>query len=194
MGLRNTPTPTSINAVVADFAAHPPPPGSPPVILLATDGLPNTCGNPNAHSEKESVAAATAAYNAGIKLYVLQVGTVIGASQHMQDMANAGLGVKPGQPNAKVFFGTDPDALANAFEEIIGGTLSCDLKLSGQINPDNAQFGDVKLNGEHLTYLDDWTIDNDNITLHLVGNACTTVKNSTNPSVEAEFPCGTVIF
>ncbi|HMG56411.1 MAG TPA: hypothetical protein VK601_23085, partial [Kofleriaceae bacterium] len=41
--IKETPTPESIDAVVADFAAKPPMAGSPPIIVLATDGLPDTC-------------------------------------------------------------------------------------------------------------------------------------------------------
>jgi hypothetical protein len=188
-----TPTPKAIDAVVADFAENPPPQGSPPVILLATDGLPNNCVSTTPSSETESVAAATAAFEAKIKLYVLQVGTVMGASQHMQDMANAGLGIKPGQPNAKVFFGTSPEALATALQEIIGGTLSCALTLNKKINPDNARGGDVQLNGEHLTYGTEWTVENDNITLRLLGAVCERVKNSADAVISARFPCGLII-
>src|SRR5690606_37673635 len=39
----NTPTPGAIDQTVAAFAANPPPMGSPPIIVLATDGLPNSC-------------------------------------------------------------------------------------------------------------------------------------------------------
>jgi hypothetical protein len=190
--MARTPTFRSIDAVVADFAAHPAPTGSPPIILLATDGLPNDC-NSDTETKTQSVTSTKAAYAAGIKLYILSVGTIKDAATHLQEMANAGLGVQAGQPDAKVFIGTNPAELATAFDQIIGGVLSCDMRLSKQINPDNAQFGDVTLNGEHLTYGDEWTVDSDNITLHLLGGACTTLKKSANPTLEALFPCGTVI-
>ena len=89
----NTPTPEAINAAVASFAATPPPAGSPPIIVLATDGLPNTCANPNTDTRPQSVAAAAASFAAGIPLYVLAINS---ADPHFQNLANAGAGVASG--------------------------------------------------------------------------------------------------
>ena len=192
--VRNTPTPPSIDAVVADFAANQVPPGSPPVIVLATDGLPNTCNDNNANTQSQSVTATKNAFAAGIKTYILSVGTIAGAATHLQEMANAGQGVKSGQPDATVFVGNNPDDLAAAFTQIIGGVLSCDLRLSGEIDPGDAPNGIVTINTTTtLTFGTDWTLDADHITLHILGNACTMLKALTNPVVDAEFPCGTVI-
>ncbi len=94
----NTPTPQSILAVIADFAIHAPPAGSPPIIVLATDGLPNSCDGTTVETAS-SVAAASAAYAAGIRLFMLSVGDEV-ADAHAQAMANAGAGVTTGQPNA----------------------------------------------------------------------------------------------
>lgn len=189
---RNTPTAPSIDAVVADFKANPPPQGSPPVIVLATDGVPNAC-NGGTSTTAQSVAAAKRAFEAGIKLYILSVGTIAGADQHLQDMANAGLGVQAGQPNAAVFKGTDPAGLASAFQQIIGGVLSCDLTLDQQIDPSDAPKGTVTLNGDALTFGTDWTVDDEGLKLSLIGNACTRLKNTTAPVVDAEFPCGVIV-
>jgi hypothetical protein len=41
-------------------------------------------------------------------------------------------------------------------------------------------------------YGQDWTLVNGN-TIELVGAACDTLKSSSNPSVDASFPCGSVI-
>ena len=189
-----TPTPQAINAVVADFATNPPPAGSPPVIVLATDGLPNQCGSTDS-SEAESVAAAANAYAHGIKLYILAVSlSGSGAQAHIQAMANAGQGVTAGQPDATPYVATSPAALATAFEQIIGGVVSCDLKLSGQVDPIDGQSGNVVLNQMNLLYGSDWTLDPDGITLHLVGNACAILKRSSNPTVDAVFPCGAVFY
>jgi hypothetical protein len=190
----STPTPDSINAVTMDFMTNPPPAGSPPVIVLATDGLPNQCGGNNS-TTTQSVNAAKNAFAHGIKLFILGVGTVQNATQHFQDMANAGQGVQPGQPNAKAYMATDPTTLAAAFDEIIRGVVSCDLKLDGgSVDPGTAQSGTVTLNGMPLTYGTDWTVDNDGVTLHLLGTACDTLKSSTNPMVNATFSCGAIIF
>ncbi len=188
-----TPTPPSIDAVVADFKANPAPTGSPPVIVLATDGLPNQCGG-NRSSTTESVNAAKRAYAAGIKLYILGVGSIPGAADHLQDMANAGQGVQPNQPNAKAYTATDPTQLAAAFNEIIRGVVSCDLKLNGMVDPGTAQTGSVVLDDKPLTYGTDWSVASDGITLHLLGGACDTLKMSAHPKISATFSCGAVIF
>lgn len=190
--MANTPTPPSIDSVVADFtaAATKPPAGSPPVIVLATDGLPNECGSTNS-TTSQSVAAAKNAFSKGIRLFILGVGTV--QAQHLQDMANAGQGVQPGQPDAKAYTATDPTQIAAAFQEIIAGVVSCDLTLNGHVDPNNASSGTVSLNGTLLTFGTDWKLDADGIHIHLLGNACNTLKGSTNPVVDASFSCGAVI-
>jgi von Willebrand factor type A domain-containing protein len=187
----NTPTADAINSVVADFATNPPPQGSPPVIVLATDGLPNDCnGN---KTNQPSIDAATNAFSKGIRLYLLSVGNQI-STDFAKGVANAGQGVRTGQPDAKAYTATDPTQLAAAFQEIIRGVVSCDLKLSGQVDATDGQNGAVMLNGASLTYGTDWTLDADGVTIHLLGNACNTLKTTANPVVDATFSCGAVIF
>lgn len=184
----NTPTPPAIDAMAASFQLLPPPAGSPPVIVLATDGLPNSCDS-NTSTKAESVAAAANAYAAGVPVYVLAINT---PDPHFQDLANAGQGVMPGQPNAQYYIANDAASLAAAFQQIINGVISCDLSINGTIDEAQAMNGVVTLNGMQLMYGTDWQLVNGNI-IRLVGNACTTLKNSTNPQVNASFPCGAVI-
>jgi hypothetical protein len=187
----NTPTAEAIDAVVADFMANPAPQGSPPVIVLSTDGLPNDCDGKNPDPAKmRTVAAARNAFNKGIRLFLLVVGNQFDAT-FKQDIANAGQGVPSG---AKSYTATDPTSLTAAFQEIIRGVVSCDLKLNGHVDPGNAQGGIVKLNGTTLTFGSDWTINPDGMGISLIGNACTTLKNAANPTVSATFSCGAVIF
>lgn len=190
----NTPTPPSIDAAVAEFAANPPPAGSPKIIVLATDGLPNKCGDNTVSTQAESVLAAKNAYAAGIRLYVLSVGDTTGTAAHFQALANAGQGVQTGQPNAAYYPASTPAQLSAAFQTIIGGVLSCDLKLSGKVDATDGQSGNVTLNGAPLTYGTDWTLDPDGVTIHLLAGACTTLKTTANPAVDATFACGAVIF
>jgi hypothetical protein len=190
----NTPTPPSIDQAVAEFMTNPPPQGSPPIILLATDGLPNKCGDNSVSTQTESVAAAANAYAKGIRLFVLSVGDTTGTAAHFQALANAGQGVQPGQPNASYYPATTPAQLQAAFQTIIGGVLSCDLTLSGKVDAASGQSGTVTLNGMPLTYGTDWTLDPNGTVIHLLGNACNTLKTSMNPSVDATFSCGAVIF
>ena len=188
----NTPTGPSIDQAVAAFAAAPPPAGSPPIIVLATDGLPNECNsNDTTAGQAKSIAAAKAAYAAGIKLFILAVGNGINDA-HLQGMANAGAGVLAGQPNAPYYISNTPQDLTNAFNSIIGGVISCDLMINGNVEPSQAAAGQVVLNGMQLMYGTDWTLVGGN-TIRLLGAACETLKASANPVVTASFPCGTVI-
>ena len=185
----NTPTAPSIDAVVADFAANPPPAGSPPVIVLATDGLPNSC-NGNDDTTAQTVVAAQAAYTAGIRLFVLGIAGV--NDSFLQQVANAGAGVQMNQPNAPYYTANSPAQLQQAFQQIIGGVVSCDLMISGNIDPNQAAGGTVTLNGQTLMYGTDWTLVGGN-TIELLGAACDTLKNSSSPAVDASFPCGSII-
>jgi len=88
-----------------------------------------------------------------------------------------------------------PASLASAFTMIINGAISCDLTITGgTVDPSQACNGTVTLNGTALTCGTDWTVDADGVTIHLLGQACSTLKSSTNPQVDAEFPRGAIIF
>jgi von Willebrand factor type A domain-containing protein len=186
----NTPTPPAIDQTVADFVAHPAPQGSPPVIVLATDGLPNSCTD-GSDTTPQTVVAAKAAYAAGVRLFVLGIAGV--NDTFLQSVANAGVGVQSGQPNAAYYTANSPQQLKDAFNAIIGGVLSCDLALNGTIDPDQAMGGTVTLNGQTLTYGTDWKVVNGS-TLELLGAACDTLKNSAMPQVDASFSCGATLF
>ena len=199
--IEDTPTAESINNVVADFQAHPPTiPGSPPIIVLATDGLPDTCADadPPAGARQDAANAATVkaaqdAYKAGIKIFYLFIGNDAAGDQPQQ-VANAGAGLDPATGKAKFYVATDPAGLADAFNQIVGGILSCDLTLDGQVSTDAAPNGTVTLNNMLLTYGTDWNIGADGQTLHILGNACNTLKNTQNATVDATFACGAIIF
>ena len=189
----NTPTAAAIDAMVASYAATPPPAGSPPIIVLATDGEPNSCNQnlTQAQYNAQSVAAAAASFAAGIPVYVLAIGPQTNA-QHFQDVANAGQGA-PAGTNVTYYPSTNAAQLKQAFDTIISGVVSCDLTLTATIDDAQAMNGTVTLNGVTLTYGTDWTLVNGNI-IRLTGQACTSLKSSANPMVSASFPCGSVIF
>jgi hypothetical protein len=180
----NTPTYRAVNAMVQAFQQNPPPADSPPVIVLATDGLPNDC-NSNGSTQTQSVQAVAASYAAGIPVYVLAIGL---DGQHFQDMANAG----QGSANAEYFTANNATELAAAFQTIINGVVSCELSLDADLTVSQAEQGTVTLNGMDLTYGTDWELASPT-TIRLLGAACETLKTTTNPSVSAEFPCGVIV-
>jgi len=183
-----TPTPAAIKAVVDKFAANPPPANSPPVIVLATDGLPNHCpkGEDGDVAQTETINAAKDAFNHGIKLYLLTVGLEI-TDQFKQALANAGQGVTSG---AVAYSATSPAEMAAAFQAIIGGVVSCDLKLNGMVDANYADTGVVVLNGKTLTYMTDWTLDATGTSIKLSDAKCQELKTTPNPTVNATFACG----
>jgi hypothetical protein len=196
--IEDTPTAPTIDAVIADFIASPPMPGSPPIIVLATDGLPDTCENADPRNAAEqdaanatSVAAAQRAWTAGIELFYLSVGDDV-TDTHAQQMANAGAGQDPITGTATFYRANDPAQLQAAFDAIIGGVLSCRLDLDGDVDPTQGGSGTVTLNGNPLTYGSDWTLVDSN-TIELLGAACDTLLSSPNPTVTAVFPCGAII-
>ena len=113
-------------------------------IVLATDGEPDTCANPDSSpgAQAESVAAADAAFAAGIETFIISVGSDVSAA-HLQDMANAGQGVQPGDPDVPYYQALDQVALDQAFDEILASVRSCQLDLDdaavgrrrGQLQP-----------------------------------------------------------
>jgi hypothetical protein len=188
----NTPTADALNAAVASFSTTPAPPDSPPVIVLATDGEPNSCpGNVSAEQAKtNSVNAAKSAYNAGIPVYVLAIAT--GNNSHFQDVANAGQGWQPGDPNVTYYPVNNAADLKNAFQTIINGVISCDLSLTATIDETQAMDGTLTINGVTQTFGTDWILVGGN-TIRVQGAACTTLKTTTNPDVQATFPCGSIL-
>lgn len=195
----DTPTAESIDAIRMDFAANPPAAGSPPIIVLATDGLPDTCADADPPNQTRqdaanavTVTAAQNAFTAGIRLFFLFVGDASQAGTHPQRMANAGAGQDPITGTATYYEANSPAALTDAFHSIINGVLSCDLDLDGNVDPAQADTGTVVLDGMTLTYGTDWDLVDSN-TIRLLGSACSTLINASNPTVSANFPCGSVI-
>jgi hypothetical protein len=186
-----TPTAKSIEAAVASFATTPPPPGSLPFIVLATDGFPSTCDAPDAAQKPLSVAAAAAAYAAGIRVIPLSVGNDID-NEHLQELANAGAGITAGQPNAPLYRGNSPAGLRSEFDAIIRGVVSCDLTVNGSVTQAQAAEANVLLNNRLLQFGTDWQLLGDR-TIRLLGTACAELKSSPAPTVNGTFPCGVVI-
>ena len=191
----STPTAQALDKARTDFGTMAPPAGSPPIIVLATDGAPNSCGGnmTQAQYNAQSVAAAAASYAANIPVYVLAISADNTLLAHLQDVANAGQGHMAGQPNIPYYPAANAAQLQAAFQTIINGVVSCDLKLTSSIDTASAMNGTVKLNGMTLTYGTDWMLVGGNI-IRLTGAACAALKGSANPAVSATFPCGSVIF
>ncbi len=186
----DTPTGESIEAVTERLAALAAPGRK--YIILATDGEPDTCAQPSPEEgQPESVAAAEAAFDAGISLFILSVGTGAISQQHLQDVANAGVGLEVGgSENATYWEAGDGAQLAAAFDAITGSLLGCDLTVNGAIEADAVSSGVIYLDGNRLL-LDDpngWE-PIDASSFRLLGDACTRAKRAGDHTVTAEFGC-----
>lgn len=184
-----TPTGESILAAVEQLKTVKEP--GPKIIILATDGMPDTCAEPNPQNgEEESLAAAEAAFAEGIKTVVLSVGPEV-SQDHLQDMANAGAGVNGGG-DAPYYQALDQGALIEAFEQIIGGVRECTFTLNGKVTGDPA-VGSVLLDGQPVTYNDPngWRLNNPS-EIELVGEACQKIQEGEH-NLTVTFPCGSVV-
>ena len=187
-----TPTGASLDAVLDDLDTLVPVDvrEDPTVLILATDGEPDTCENGDdvTGGRLASVAAVERAFALGFRTFVISLDTGV-ADAHLQDLADAGAGAA----DARFWVATDTTGLADALETIILGEVSCDLELAGEIDPTMACEGIVNLDGMPLACddPDGWeAVDAD--TIRLLGDACDQLESS-GGEVTASFPCGVVL-
>ncbi len=187
----DTPTAESLAAIAAelqDFGES-----GPKSIILATDGDPDTCQDPNANeddaSKALSVTAVAAAYAAGISTHVISVGDEVTAS-HLKALAVAGAG---GDAAAEAYTALDTEALVSAFDRIIGTVRTCDFTLQGTVAANDAPRGTVLLNGEELVFGDPngWVMP-DESTVRLQGEACGTAQTDDATGISMSFPCDAI--
>ncbi|HTE49988.1 MAG TPA: vWA domain-containing protein [Kofleriaceae bacterium] len=186
----DTPTAEAVTAATASFPAS----DNPRIMILATDGNPDSCVDPDAHTPETQAASETAvqgAFDADITTFVLSVGDDI-ALDHLQRLANAGQGLDLASGDAQFYLALDPAALVAAFEEIIGGIRTCEIDVDGDVDLDRADEGTVVLNGDTLEYGTDWNMQDSN-SLILLGDACDTFLGAESVALTAEFPCGGVV-
>lgn len=190
-----TPTGESYE-LVRDALLADPEPGR-KVIVLATDGEPDLCGQGSTSdaARERTVTAVKAAYQESITTFVISVGDEVGAD-HLQQVANVGSG-KPRDETtapARYFVADDVAALEQAFRDIIDEVRSCTFELDGQVAPSDANQGVVTLDGETLV-LDagerGWRLASPT-TIELLGTACTDVLEGA-PVLGVRFPCGVVV-
>ena len=187
----DTPTGDSIDVVAAALADDMT--EGPKIIVLATDGEPDTCEVPNPQEgQEEAVTAAENAYTDGIETFVISVGNDV-SEEHLQDMANAGTGWLPGDPDAPFYVPSDADAMVAAFEEIINGARSCVLTLDTAILPGQADQGTVTVNGVEITFDDPngWQV-NSPTEIELLGTSCDAIQEG-NVEITVEFTCAAIV-
>lgn len=164
----------------------------PKLLILATDGLPDTCDAPTEDSSAMAralvVDGVEAAHDLDIATYVIGVGPDV-AADHLQEVANAGAGLPAAGPdNATFYQALDAQALVDAFDEIIDGVRGCVFDLDAPVDPDIA-VGVVTLDGEVLEEGTDWELRASGGRIKLLGEACDTILAGGDHQVEATFTC-----
>jgi hypothetical protein len=180
----DTPTGAALQQVVRNIVAA----GrrSTEVLLLVTDGDPDTCEQPDPQNgQAEAVAGAQAVYAAGIDFYVLGVSSDISGDK-LQQMANAGQG-KP----LDAIWGVDPEAaepfqasasvggLTNQLRNILDRVPLCQIELDRPVEWAELGDGEVLLDGKvlELGSLDGFRLK-DPLHLEIMGEACKTLRAS----------------
>lgn len=187
-----TPTGASTQRLLDDILVPYSEPGQ-KFIILATDGEPNTCADSsdNAGGRDESLTAAQNAYTAGVEMFILSVGSGNISQNHLQDLANAGVGLpQNATPPAPFYEPNDPAALQAAFDTIIGQVLSCTVKVNGTLAEDAAGFASVYVDGDLVPNdaINGWKWVNSN-TIQLMGTTCDLVQQGGQHAVAVEYPC-----
>jgi len=185
-----TPTGESLAAtaqMLAAFDAE-----GPKGIVLATDGEPDTCAEPNPQNgQDESLAAAEEAFEMGIRTFVISVGNEVGDA-HLQDLANVGMGrPRTSSDPAPFYKALNSEELIRAFDEIVGGFLLCEFSIDGQVDASRACEGSVSIDGQSLDCGADWEVNGSS--LRLMGEACELLGDGLAHAVEAKWPCGVVV-
>ncbi|MEM1413734.1 MAG: fibro-slime domain-containing protein [Myxococcota bacterium] len=181
-----TPTAEALREVYDDIVATPPPDG-PSIVILATDGSPNGCST---NSRADVVAQVDRGFGNGITTYVVSVGSGV-AVDHLQDVANAGVGVTAADPDAPFFVAGTATELSMTLESLIRSSITCELDTTtGTIAADVACSGIVTLNGRPLACEDPngWRrVDED--TIEIQGTACDELLADGTSVVTGRFPC-----
>jgi hypothetical protein len=176
-------------------------------LLLATDGLPNcpvgcsgmakpstSCtmtDNPSEDTAAEQ--AILTATQMGFKTFVIGIGNVTVAVGTLNQMAVSG-----GEPqvgaSTSYYAATDPTALENALNAIVGVVASCTIPLTGA----PAGFTNVAISadaaGKTIEIPADptngWSYGTNMQTVILNGMACSDLKNGTYTNLQFYYACG----
>lgn len=187
----DTPTGDSLDALIPVFAATVS--DGPKVIVLATDGEPDTCAVPDPDlGQPEALAAAERSFAAGLPLFIISVGDDVGAD-HLQDMANVGVGKELDDPSPAPYYqALNPAELVDAFLEIVGSLVSCEFAVNGEVDLERACEGEVTVNGAPITCGTDWEVTSPSL-LTLVGESCEMLKRGEPIELAATWPCDVII-
>jgi hypothetical protein len=225
-----TPTGHALARAATDLAAFKGDPPGPKSILLVTDGNPNTCQIVDPQCGQDlSIKAVQDAFTAGIKTFVVGIGEVIEGNvgcepewgrcgpDHLQDIANAGLGLPVEPPpetfiwqscadrygrvlqgtydttampgTAKFYTAENAAQLTTAIEELLTA-LACTVEMDVRVTG-NPALGSVLVGTakEPQVYGDanGWKLEDNRYQVTLQGAACEKFK--AEQTLDINFPC-----
>jgi len=157
------------------------------IVVLATDGEPNSCDNPETNYGP-SVQASQLGASLGVTTYVISLANAQGEfHDHLQELAQLGAGPNGG---GELYEPTTPEQLAADLELLIGGSVGCDIALNGEVDPNAACQGTVTLNGQPVPCDDPngWILL-DARHIRLQGAACDQLMRDMTVSLSANFAC-----
>jgi hypothetical protein len=188
--VEDTPTGESLLAVAQQLEKVYVNNATPKAIVLATDGHPDTCEQPDPEDgQGKSINAAKAAFGMGITTHVISVGDEIG-EDHLQDMANAGAGLDVASGTAKFYRALNNGELYGAFSDIINGVRDCVFTLDGEVVDGYEDQGTVYIDGIAIPKDDPngWKL-NSSKEVELTGEACALIQEGDH-NLDIDFPCG----
>ncbi len=185
----DTPTAEAIDAIAAGFI--PAVPSSRKFLVLATDGDPDQCTNPDAHGLESQILTENAvdrAFAAGVSTLVLSVGNDI-TREHLRRTANLGAGRPAHTGMAPYYVANNPNQLITELESLVAATLpTCSFNLSQPLAFADVGNAHLDLEGSPISYGTDWKWVDEN-TIELLGAACARVMADPTLSVLGEIPC-----
>jgi hypothetical protein len=207
-------TPTRESLAQTASALHAVDAGGPKLIILATDGAPDSCECPQydelspvtcqpsttvmrdgqaltpALAEQFDVVAESRRIfeEWGIVVSTIDLGSPddVALHTHLQEIARAGGGA--------LYDGLRPTGLVEAFQSLIAGVRSCEVELNGQIVAGNESRGTVTLDGVRLPLVATDAANGYRVVtpsrIELVGQACAAIKEGDH-DLSITFPCDT---
>jgi von Willebrand factor type A domain-containing protein len=190
----DTPTGDAIDVAVQELSALRAGPAR--YVLLLTDGIPDTCAEPDPQNGYgAALEAVQRAYAQGVVVRTVGVSPEL-ARDALQGMANAGAGKPPelvfgndADAEQPLYASTEPDELARQLQGAIGDVRSCTVELGTRV--DRARAGDAQLtlDGQVLQYraASGWHfVDADTIAVE--GQACERILGS-GERLQVVYPC-----
>jgi hypothetical protein len=177
----------------------------PQIVILATDGEPNSCGGGGGGggggrgnqgggggattNYQPSIDAVRKGTNKGATTYVISLADAAGPfHDHLQELAN--LGNPSANGRAQLYEPSSPEQLEANLQSLVSAAVGCELQLNGAVDTMQACSGSVKLQGTPLecNSPNGWTLI-DERHIRIQGTACDKLTNAPETLVEASFDC-----